>query len=192
MAAAGVSLDQIRTLIANGAALAPVGSLEGDRQSEMLKVNAQFQNAAEYSTLVLRAANGTVLRLTDIATVKDGVRNTRAAGTYDGQPAVIITITKAADANVVETADAVRALIPELKRFMPADIDIAIMSDRTTTIRASIADMQYTLLVSMVLVMGVVFVFLGRLVPMIAAGGHHSVGVRGHVRRHVGGGLQHR
>lgn len=170
VAAAGVSLDQIRTLIGNGAALAPVGSLEGDRQVEILKVNAQFQNAAEYSTLVLRAANGTVLRLTDIATVKDGVRNTRAAGTYDGQPAVIITITKAADANVVETADAVRTLIPELKRFIPADIDIAIMSDRTTTIRASIADMQYTLLISMVLVMGVVFVFLGRLVPMIAAG----------------------
>jgi multidrug efflux pump len=136
----------------------------------MLRVNSQFQDAAEYSALVLRASNGTVVRLTDIARVTDGVRNIRAAGTYDGKPAVILTITKSADANVVQTADAVRELIPELKRFIPADIDVAIMSDRTTTIRASLADMQLTLLVSVVLVMGVVFVFLGRMVPMVAAG----------------------
>ena len=170
IAASGISLEQIRTAISNGAALGPVGMFEGTRQSEIIKVNSQFQNAAEYSSLVLRAPNGTVVRLTDIAKVTDGVRNLRAAGTYDGRPAVIITITKAANANVVETADKVRALLPELKRWIPADINVAIMSDRTTTIRASLADMQKTLLVSIVLVMGVVLAFLGRLVPMIAAG----------------------
>jgi multidrug efflux pump len=170
IAAAGISLEQIRTAIANGAALAPVGMFEGTYQSEVIRVNSQFQNASEYSSLVLRAPNGTVLRLTDIAKVRDGVRNVRAAGTYDGRPAVIITITRAAAANVVETADRVRALLPELRRWIPADIDIAVMSDRTSTIRASLADMQKTLLVSICLVMGVVFAFLGRLVPMIAAG----------------------
>jgi len=170
IAASGISLEQIRTAIANGAALGPVGMLEGKHQSEIIRVNSQFQNASEYSSLVLRAPNGTVLRLTDIAKVTDGVRNTRAAGTYDGRPAVIITITRSVGANVVETADRVRALIPELKRWIPADIDVSIMSDRTTTIRASLADMQKTLLVSICLVMGVVFVFLGRLVPMLAAG----------------------
>jgi multidrug efflux pump len=170
IAAAGISLEQIRTAIANGAALAPVGMLEGRHQSEVIRVNSQFQNAAEYSSLVLRAANGTVLRLTDVANVRDGVRNVRAAGTYDGRPAVIITITRAAGANIVETADRVRALLPELKRWIPADIDIAVMSDRTTTIRASLADMQKTLLISICLVMGVVLAFLGRFVPMVAAG----------------------
>jgi multidrug efflux pump len=170
VAASGISLEQIRTAIANGAALGPVGSFEGAHQSEIIKVNSQFQNASEYRSLVLRAGNGTIVRLTDIAKVTDGVRNVRAAGTYDGRPAVIITITKAVDANVVETADAVRELIPEIKRWIPADIDIAIMSDRTTTIRASLADMQKTLLVSIALVMGVVWLFLGRLVPMLAAG----------------------
>jgi multidrug efflux pump len=170
IAASGISLEQIRTAIANGAALGPVGMFEGARQSETIKVNSQFQNAAEYSSLVLRAPNGTVIRLTDIAKVTDGVRNTRAAGTYDGRPAVIITITRSAGANVVETADRVRALLPELKRWIPADIDVSVMSDRTTTIRASLADMQKTLLISICLVMGVVFVFLGRLVPMVAAG----------------------
>jgi hydrophobe/amphiphile efflux-1 (HAE1) family protein len=170
IAASGISLEQIRTAIANGAALAPVGMLEGAHQSQIIRVNSQFQNAAEYSSLVLRAPNGTVMRLTDIAKVTDGVRNTRAAGTYDGRPAVTITITRSAGANVVETADRVRALLPELKRWIPADIDVSIMSDRTTTIRASLADMQKTLLISTFLVMGVVFVFLGRVVPMIAAG----------------------
>ena len=170
IAASGISLEQIRTAIANGAALAPVGMFEGARQSEIIRVNSQFQNASEYASLVLRAPNGTVVRLTDIAKVTDGVRNTRAAGTYDGKPAVIITITRSAGANVVETADRVRAILPELKRWIPADIDVSIMSDRTTTIRASLADMQKTLLVSVCLVMGVVFVFLGRLTPMIAAG----------------------
>jgi multidrug efflux pump len=170
IAAAGVSLEQIRTAIANGAALGPVGMFEGTRQSEIIKVNSQFQNAAEYGSLVLRASNGTVVRLTDIAKVGDGVRNIRAAGTYDGKPAVIITVTKSADANVVATVDRVRAIIPEIKRWIPADIEIAIMSDRTTTIRASLADMQKTLLISILLVMVVVLAFLGRLVPMIAAG----------------------
>src|SRR5262252_8610446 len=167
IAAAGISLEQIRTAIANGAALAPVGMFEGTYQSGVI---SQFQNAPEYSSLVLRAPNGTVLRLTDIAKVTDGVRNVRAAGTYDGRPAVIITITKSAGANVVETSDRVRTLLPELKRWIPADIDVAVMSDRTTTIRASLLDMEKTLLISICLVMGVVLAFLGRLVPMVAAG----------------------
>src|SRR5262249_11594348 len=179
IAAAGISLEQIRTAIANGAALAPVGVFEGMHQSEVIRVNSQFQNAAEYSSLVLRAANGTVLRLTDIANVRDGVRNVRAAGTYDGRPAVIITITRAAGANVVETADRVRALLPELKRWIPTDIDVAVMSDRTTTIRASLTDMQKTLLISICLVMGVVLAFLGRLAPMVAAGLTISLAVVG-------------
>jgi hydrophobe/amphiphile efflux-1 (HAE1) family protein len=170
IAASGISLEQIRTAIANGAALGPVGMFESARQSQIIKVNSQFHNAAEYASLVLRAPNGTVMRLTDIAKVTDGVRNVRAAGTYDGRPAVILTITRSADANVVETTDRIRALLPELKRWIPADIDIAVMSDRTTTIRASLADMQKTLGISICLVMMVVLAFLGRFVPMLAAG----------------------
>ena len=135
----------------------------------MIKVNSQFQNAAEYSSLVLRARNGTVLRLTDIAKVTDGVRNLLAAGTYDGKPAVIITITRRRCQRGGDGRPGTRAAA-EVRRWIPADIDIAVMSDRTTTIRASLADMQKTLLISIFLVMGVVFAFLGRLVPMVAAG----------------------
>ena len=170
ISAAGITLEQIRTAIANGAALAPIGALDGPRQSETLRVNSQFQNAAEFKNLTLRASNGTVLRLTDIAKVSDGVRNTRAAGTYDGIPAVTITVTKSGNANVVETVDNVKALLPLIKTLIPADIDLEIMSDRTETIRASLADMQRTLLLSILLVMGVMLFFLSRFVPMLAAG----------------------
>src|SRR5215471_12519573 len=126
IAASGISMEQLRTAISAGVALGPVGAFEGTRQSEVIKLNAQFRNAAEFGSLVLRAANGTVVRLTDIAKVTDGVRNVRAAGTYDGKPAVIITITKSADANVVATVDRIRALLPEISRWIPADVEIAV------------------------------------------------------------------
>ncbi len=170
IAASGLTLEQVRAAVAGANALGPIGAFDGARQSEIIRLNGQMQRADAFKSLVLRAPNGTVLRLTDIAKVTDSVRNTRAAGTYDGRPAVIITITKSADANVVATAERVRALLPEIQRWMPADIDVSIMSDRTTTIRASLADMQLTLVLSCLLVMGVVLLFLGRLVPMIAAG----------------------
>ena len=170
IAAAGITLEQIRTAIANGAALGPVGILDGPRQSEMIRVNSQFKNASEFKNLTLRASNGTVIRLTDIAKVTDSVRNTRAAGTYDGVPAVTIQITKSGTANVVTTVDQVKALLPVVKKLIPADIDMQIMTDRTTTVRASLLDMQKTLLISILLVMAVMFVFLGRILPMLAAG----------------------
>jgi hydrophobe/amphiphile efflux-1 (HAE1) family protein len=170
VAAAGLTLEQVRLAVVGANALAPLGAFEGARQSEVIALNGQLRDAEAYRALVVRAANGTVLRLTDIAKVTDSVRNTRAAGSYDGLPAVILTVTRAANANVVETVARVRALLPELARWLPADVDVAVMSDRTATIRASLEDMQKTLLLSIGLVMLVVFLFLGRTVPTVAAG----------------------
>ena len=98
------------------------------------------------------------------------MRNSRSFGWYNGQPSVLLVITKAADSNVIETVDRIRALIPEIKRWIPADIDISVLSDRTGQIRASVGDMQLTLLATIVLVMLVVFVFLRRAAATIAAG----------------------
>ncbi|MCZ8376121.1 MAG: efflux RND transporter permease subunit [Beijerinckiaceae bacterium] len=170
IAQAGLTLEQVRLAVVGANALGPLGALEGRHQSEVIALNAQLRNADEYRQLVIRAANGRVMRLTDIARVYDGVRNTLSAGSYDGKPAVIISITRAANANVVETVARIRTLLPELSRWLPADIRIDIMSDRTTTIRASLEDMQFTLLLSVGLVMLVVFLFFGRLVPTLAAG----------------------
>jgi multidrug efflux pump len=170
IAQAGLTLEQVRLAVVNANALGPVGAFDGERQSEVIALNAQLTSAEDYRQIVIRAANGTSLRLTDIARVYEGVRNTLSAGSYDGKPAVILSITRAANANVVETVARVRALLPELKRWLPAEIDIAVMSDRTGTIRASLEDMQFTLVLSIVLVMGVVLAFFGRAVPTIAAG----------------------
>ncbi|WP_342360927.1 efflux RND transporter permease subunit [Terrarubrum flagellatum] len=170
IAAAGFTLDQIRTAIVNANAMGPLGAFDGPHQAETIRLNAQMNGADAYKTLTLRGSNGTVVRLTDIAKVTQGVRNIRAAGTYDGRPAVLITITKAADANVVETVRRINALLPDLKRWIPEDIDVQVMSDRTVTLRASIVDMQKTLLLSIGMVMAIVFLFLGRTVPTLAAG----------------------
>jgi len=147
-----------------------VGEFQGQRQSEMIVVNSELRTADDFSDLLMRSRNGALLRLGDVATVTDGVRNMRTTGTYDGKPAVLISITKSASANVVQTVDRIRELLPEIKRWIPADIDIAVMADRTSTIRATLADMQQILVFSTILVMGVVLAFFGRTIPIVATG----------------------
>jgi multidrug efflux pump len=119
---------------------------------------------------VIKSANGNFVRLSDVAEVEDSVRNNRSIAWFNKQPAVLIQITKQGDANVIDTVDRVRALIPELKQWIPAGVDISTLVDRTGTIRASVADMQLTLLATAILVMVVVFAFLRRITPTIAAG----------------------
>jgi multidrug efflux pump len=170
VAAAGLTLEQVRLAIVNASPLGPLGAFEGPSQSEAIALNAQLGSAEAYQALTLRAQGGVVVRLTDVARVVDGVRNVRSTGSYDGKPAVLVSVTRAANANVVETVDKVRALLPELSRWLPADIEVALMSDRTTTIRASLLDMKHTLAISIALVMLVVLLFLGRAVPTLAAG----------------------
>lgn len=168
-AAAGVSMERLRTAVVGANALSPLGAFDGEKQAEMLGINGQLTKAADYKTITIRAANGTVMRLTDVARVYDGTRNVRTAGTFDGKPAVILTVTRAQDANVVETVERVRALLPELEKWLPPGVTLEIMTDRTITIRASLEDMARTLALSVAMVMGVVYLFLGAWVPTLAA-----------------------
>jgi multidrug efflux pump len=170
LAAMGLSLDQIRSAIVNANTVAPVGSFDGERRNETLSANNQIRDPEDYGNIVVRSAKGTVVRLADVAVVERGVRNSRAAGWYNGKPAILLTMTKQTDANVIDTVDRVKAVLPEIRRWVPAGIDVAIMSDRTVTIRASIADIQKTLLISIALVMLVVFLFLRRTSLTLAAG----------------------
>jgi multidrug efflux pump len=170
LAAMGLSLDAVRTAIVNANTASAVGSFDGERLSETLSVNNQIREPQDFGNIVVRAAKGTVVRLADVATVERGVRNSRAAGWYNGKPAILITITKQADANVIDTVDRVKALLPEIQTWVPAGIRFSIMSDRTVTIRASIADIQHTLMISIALVMLVVFLFLRRATLTVAAG----------------------
>jgi multidrug efflux pump len=167
---AGIATDDVRNAIVNANPLGPVGIFNGGRQSETLGINRQMRTAAQFRDIMIKSANGNFVRLSDIADVEDSVRNRYSIAWFNKQPAVLIQITKQGDANVIDTVDRVKALIPELKQWIPAGVEISTLVDRTLTIRASVRDMQWTLLATAVLVMIVVFAFLRRMTPTVAAG----------------------
>ena len=171
LASMGLSIEDVRTAIANANALAPLGIIDGDKQAIALETNAQLRTLEDYKNIIVKIGERQrrAPRRTS-PSVEQGTRNSRSAAMFNDQPAILLTITKSADANVIETVDRIKELIPEIKRWIPAGIDISVLSDRTTTLRASVHDMQLTLGLSIVLVMLVVYVFLRRPTPTIAAG----------------------
>ena len=170
VASMGVSLEDVRSVIANANSASQLGTFDGPNLAHSIGTNDQLRSVPDYKNLVVKAANGTVVRLGGIADVELGVRNSRSAAWFNLQPSVLLVVTKQADANVIDTVDRIYEMLPELKRWIPADIQISVLSDRTTTIRASIRDMQWTLLATIVLVMLVVFLFLRRVAATLAAG----------------------
>jgi len=170
LAAMGVSMEDVRTAISNANAAGPIGSFDGDSRATTIGINNQLNSPADYGPLVVKTVDGTVIRLADIASIRPSVRNSRSAGWFNRDPSVLLIITKQADANVIDTVDRIYALLPELKQWVPAGLDISVLNDRTATIRASVFDMQLTLGATAILVMMVVFLFLRRSAPTIAAG----------------------
>src|SRR5260370_3803296 len=170
LASMGLALEDVRTAIANPNAVGPVGAFGGAERAITIATNDQLRTAAEYDPIVVRSANGAVVKLSAVASIELGVRDRRAAAWFNGQPSVLLVINKQANSNVIETVDRIYALLPEIKRWIPAGIDISVLSDRTQTIRATVFDMQLTLVATVFLVMLVVFVFLRRAAPTIAAG----------------------
>ena len=170
LASMGLAMEDVRTAIANSNAVGPIGVFDGNERAITIGTNDQLRAVPDYDPIVVRSANGTVVRLSSVASIEAGVRNSRSAGWFNGQPSVLLVINKQANSNVIETVDRIYELLPELKRWIPAGIDISVLSDRTRTIRASVFDMQLTLLATVALVMLVVFVFLRRAAATIAAG----------------------
>jgi multidrug efflux pump len=167
----GLSIEAVRTAITQANALAPLGFIEGAKQAIAIESNAQLgMRVEDYKRITVKTDNGDVVRLGDVAEVKQATRNSRAAAMFNRQPAILLYVTKSADANVIDTIDRIHALLPELKRVIPEGIDFTVVNDRTTTLRASVHDMQKTLALSVVLVMLVVYLFLRRPTPTIAAG----------------------
>ena len=170
LASMGLNMEDVRTAIANTNATGPIGVFDGNERAVTIGSNDQLRTAPDYDDIVVRSSNGTVVRLSAVASIEAGVRNSRSASWFNGEPSVLLVIQKQANSNVIETVDRIYELLPELKRWIPAGIDITVLSDRTQTIRASIHDMQLTLLATIALVMFVVFVFLRRAAATIAAG----------------------
>ncbi len=169
-AAAHVSGQDVYAAVRAANVDGAVGSLQAPDHAESLWLNGQISRAADYRGLVLKSSGSAVTRLSDIATVIDGIANARLAASSSGKPAILLSITKLADANVIKTVDAIRAVLPQLESYLPSGIKLTIIDERTATIRASIADISVTLLITIGLVLLVVLLFMRRVVPTIAAG----------------------
>src|SRR5882757_1115889 len=170
LASMGLNMENVRTAIANANAVGPVGVFDGGERAITIATDDQLRAAPQYDPIVVVAANGTVVRLSAVASIEAGVRNSLSAGWFNGQPSVLLVITKQANSNVIETVDRIYELLPEIKKWISPGIDISVLSDRTMTIRASVEDMQLTLIATVILVMHVVFVFLRRVAATLAAG----------------------
>jgi multidrug efflux pump len=170
LASMGTSLEAVRAAIAGAVPLGPVGSIHGDEHAFTIAVNDQMRRPASYATLAVKAIDGRTLRLGDVAILEEGVRNSRAAAWFNGQPAVLVNVTRQADANVIETVEAIRALLPQMRRWVSPAVEFSVVADRTTSIRTSVEHMEFTLGLSVALVMLVVLLFLRRGAAVLAAG----------------------
>jgi len=170
LSAARLSGQDVYNAVRAANVIGGTGAFQGEDRTETIALNDQMITAAEFRDLVVRAPQGGgVVRLSDVATVIDSVANVRLSAWNGARPAILLSITRDADANVIETVDRVKALLPQLLAWMPDGIDVQLVADRTQTIRANVADIQFTMLISIALVVLVVLLFMRHLVPTIAA-----------------------
>ena len=156
----GISTEDVRAAIQASNANRPKGEISGDGRRLQIYTQGAARRAADYAAMVVAWRNGSAVRLTDVAEVVDGVENERTLGLFNGDPAIVILVTRQPGANVIETVDGVRALLPELQAQLPADVEMRVASDSTNSIRASLLEIEVTLLISIVLVIVVVSAFL--------------------------------
>jgi len=169
LSATGLSLEQVRATLAEANVLRPLGGFDGEREALTLATNDQLRTAAEHAPLILRAQDGAILRLTHVAEVTDSVETLRQAGWYNRDRAVLVIIGKQPGANVIETTERIHALLPQLQRWMPAGATVSVAMDRSGNIKATLAEVEITLLISILLVVMVVYLTLGRTTPTLAA-----------------------
>jgi hydrophobe/amphiphile efflux-1 (HAE1) family protein len=160
LAAAGIDLEQLRTTLGNVTVNQPKGVLYGTEQAYTLATNDQVLTAKGYEDLIIAYRNGAPVRLRDIGHAEVAAEDVTLHGWYNDKPAVILAIQRQPGANVISTVDGIKKLLPQLVAGLPSDIKVTIASDRTQTIRASVADVQFTLLLTIALVVGVIFLFL--------------------------------
>ena len=169
LASTGMSLEDVRSYLEKVNVDSPKGSFDGDRLSYTLVSNDQLLQGKGYQDLILTQRSNAPIRLSAVGRAFDGTENTRVAGWSGTNRAVLVILFKQADANVIETVDRIRAVLPQLKRWIPPSIQLSEISDRTTTIRSSVHDVQFSLMLSIALVVLVIFLFLRRFWPTFIA-----------------------
>ncbi|MDH0647715.1 MdtB/MuxB family multidrug efflux RND transporter permease subunit [Pseudomonas sp. GD03858] len=172
LAANGLNLDDVRTLIGASNVNQPKGNFDGPTRVSMLDANDQLRSPAEYANLILKYNAGAPLRLKDVAEIVDGAENERLAAWANQNEAVLLNIQRQPGANVIEVVDRIKELLPSITDNLPAGLEVSVLTDRTQTIRAAVRDVQHELLFAIALVVMVTFVFLRRvsatIIPSIA------------------------
>ncbi|MDR3446949.1 MULTISPECIES: efflux RND transporter permease subunit [Dyella] len=168
----GLTMEDVRSSLTEANVNAPKGTLNGATQSYSIGTNDQLATAAEYKDTIIAYKNNAPVRLSDVAAVVDGVENDQLAAWANGKPAVLLDVRRQPGANIVQTVQQIRAILPQLQAVLPADVHLDVFADRTITIRASVEDVQFTLILTIFLVVAVIFVFLRRLwatiIPSVA------------------------
>ncbi|MEI7036810.1 efflux RND transporter permease subunit [Fulvimonas yonginensis] len=168
----GLTLEDVRAALTQANVNAPKGTLNGTTQSYSIGTNDQLTDAAGYAQTIISYKDGAPVRLKDVARVVDGVENDQLAAWANGKPAVLLDIRRQPGANIVQTVQQIRAVLPSLQAVLPADVHLDVFADRTVTIRASVHDVEFTLILTVCLVVAVIFVFLRRLwatvIPSVA------------------------
>ena len=160
LAAYGLNIDDLRTTLGNANVNTPKGNFDGAMRASTINANDQLMSAAGYRNLVIAYRNGSPVRLSDVANAVDGAQNDKLAAWMNTSPAVIVNVQRQPGANVIEVVDNIKALLPQLQASLPAAVDVSVLSDRTVTIRASVEDVEFELMLAVVLVVLVIFVFL--------------------------------
>ena len=160
LASMGLGLEDVRAVIANATTDSPKGSIDGATRTFTIYDNDQLLSAEPWNDVILTYRNGAPVRIRDIGRAVDGAENNKIAAWANGKPAILLAVLKQPGANVIETVDRIKALLPQLQAAIPTAVKVDVLSDRTTTIRASVGDVQFTLILTVVLVVFVIFIFL--------------------------------
>jgi multidrug efflux pump len=172
LAAYGLNVDDVRTTIGNLNVNTPKGNFDGPTQALTINANDQIGSADQYRTLIIAYRNGSPVRLSDVATIVNGPENTKLGAWANTTPAIIINVQRQPGANTIQVVDRIQALLPQITSTLPSAADVNILSDRTVTIRASVADVEFELGLAVALVVLVIFVFLrtlpGTIIPSLS------------------------
>jgi multidrug efflux pump len=159
----GINLDDLRTTLMQSTINQAKGSFDGPHQDYQINANDQLLASKDYKSLVIAYNNGAPVVLSDVARVIDGVENTKLAAWMNKTPAIILNIQRQPGANTIQVVDRIKQLLPQLKANLPSGMDVSVLTDRTTTIRASIRDVQFSLMLTIALVVMAIFLFLRNL-----------------------------
>jgi multidrug efflux pump len=172
LAARGLTLEDIRTAISNANVNQAKGSFDGPQQASTVDGNDQLKSAEEYQNVIIAYQNGAAVRLRDVAKVVDAAENARLAAWAGTTPSIILNVQRQPGANVIQVTDRIKALLPQLQSTLPGAVDVKVLSDRTVTIRASVEDVEFELMLAIGLVVMVIFVFLrnvpATIIPAVA------------------------